>query len=265
MATPNWLAAVALLAPLAASAQQAQREERVSSSVGLRRDSRLEAIDLAELRRRLLAEVDWKLTLGVAEVRAENGERLTATPFQVRARFNEGRTAFKLSGEGYAWLRSDEGSASGYRDVNAMLTQVVASGTVLEGGMTLPAGGEVGSSHARERVGAIYNHVFSPRWEGQVHGRLTRHNGDPRPGVGRTRSQGLVQAAYNLDTPYSDVLFQLLRSYRLGSASGSAVAVAYEFPLQEKRRPPTGAVSFTRGITSGAHDNTVEFSLSLRF
>src|SRR5882672_209953 len=138
MATPNWLVAVALLAPLAAWAQQAEREERMSSSVGLRRDSRLEAVDLAELRRRLLAEVDWKLTLGVAEVRAENGERVTATPFQVRARFNEGRTAFKLSGEGYAWLRSDEGSASGYRDVNAMLTQVVASGTVLEGGMTLP-------------------------------------------------------------------------------------------------------------------------------
>ena len=76
MATPNWLAAVALLAPLAASAQQAEREERMSSSVGLRRDSRLEAVDLAELRGRLLADLLVEARRALAGLKDGERERI---------------------------------------------------------------------------------------------------------------------------------------------------------------------------------------------
>ena len=240
--------------------------ETIRSEVGLRRDARLEAQDLAEQRlRTALRDVDWKLTLGIAYTHAENRERIVTTPFQLRARFNEGRTAFKLSGTGYSRVRSDDGTASGFNDVSVMFRQLLARDLVGEGGVVLPAGGEVGGSQARERLGAIYNHAFSPRWEGLVHGRLTRYDGDLKPGVGRVRSQGLVQVAYNLDTPRSDLLFQLLRTYRPGSSSASSVALVYEFALEQRRRPPMAAVSFTRGLTSVAHDNTIEFDISLRF
>ncbi|HUQ73726.1 MAG TPA: hypothetical protein VM183_03295 [Burkholderiales bacterium] len=261
----GWLLILVLFAPLAALSQERPADDGVRAGVGLRRDTRLERLDLHELRNRLLHEVDWKLTLGVAEVHAENGDRLTATPFQVRARFNQGRTAFKLSGDGYDRLRSRGETAAGFADVNAMLTQVVAEDAVLEGGLTLPAGGEVGSSHARERVGAIYHHAFSTRWEGQVHGRLTRYDGELKPGVARVRRLALVQAAYNLDAPRSDIVLQLLRTQRAGSTSASSVAAAYEFPLAQRRRPPMASLSFTRGITSGAHDNAVEADLSFRW
>lgn len=236
------------------------------TDIGLRRDARLEASDLSEMHIfKALAAIDWKLTVGLAETHAENGERITSTPFQLRARFNEGRTALKLTGSGYASVRSADGTATGLSDVNVMLTQLVTPELVAEAGVTVPSGGEVGSLEARKRAGAIYNHVFTPRWEGQVHGRLTYYDGELKPGVGRVRSQGLVQAAYNLDTPRSDVLFQLLRSYRANSTSGSAVAVAYEFPLEQRRRPPMLALSFARGITSGAHDNSIELDISVRF
>ena len=254
-----------MLGAVEAFAQRAE-EPAIRSDIGLRRDSRLQAHDLGELRvLKALRELDWKLTLGIADTHAENGDQVTSAPFQLRARFNEGRTALKLSGTGYTRIRSEDGSATGFNDVNVLLTQLVATGLVAEGGVTVPAGGEIGSSHGRKRLGAIYNHVFSPRWEGQVHGRLTHYDGDLKPGLGRVRSQGLVQLAYNLDTPRSDVLFQLLRSYRAGSTSASSASVVYEFPLEQKRRPAMAAASFTRGLTAGAHDNTVEFDLSLRF
>jgi hypothetical protein len=254
-----------MLGVLEAHAQRAD-EPRIPSDIGLRRDSRLQAHDWGELRLlKALSEVDWKLTLGVAYTHAENGDQVTSTPFQLRARFNEGRTAFKLAGSGYVHVRSEDRSTSGFNDVNVMMTQLVARDLIAEGGVTVPAGGEIGSSNGRKRVGAIYNHVFSPRWEGQLHGRLTHYDGDPRPGAARLRNQGLAQVAYNLDTPRSDVLFQLLRSYRRASTSGTSAALVYEFPLEQKRRPPMAAVSFVRGLTSGAHDNTVEFDLSLRF
>jgi hypothetical protein len=257
-----------LLAMLGAgSAALAQRAEQLlPSAVGLRRDARLAAHDLAELRLpTTLREVDWKLTAGIAATRAENGERIVSTPFQLRARFNEGRTALKLSGSGYSDVRSEGHSAAGFNDVYLMLNQLVAPGLIAEGGASLPAGGEIGSSDTRERVGAIYNHGFSRRWDGQLHARLTHYEGEVRPGVARVREQGLAQVAYNLDAPRSDVLVQLLRTYRRGARSASSAAIVYEFPLAQKRRAPMAAVGFTRGLTAGARDNTLEVDLSLRF
>ena len=260
-----WLWFAMAVAAMSTEALAQRADDTSRAQVILRRDTGQEAADLGEMRRRAFAEVDWKLTLGVAEVRTESGERVTATPFIVRARVNEGRTAFKLSGDGYTRVRSTEESLAGFADVNAMVTQVVAPGTVLEGGVTLPAGGEIGSAHDRERLGAIYNHVFSSRWEGQVHGRLTRYDAEPKPGVGRVRRQGVAQIAYNLDEPRSDVLFQLVRTYRPGAGGAALAAVVYEHPLAQHSRPPMLALSVGRGLSSGGHDNSVEVDFSLRF
>ena len=151
-----------MLGALEAHAQRAD-EPTIRSDIGLRRDSRLQAHDWGELRLlTALREVDWKLTLGMAYTHAENGDQVTSTPFQLRARFNEGRTAFKLTGSGYVHVRSEGRSTSGFNDVNVMMTQLVARELIAEGGVTVPAGGEIGSLNGRKRVGAIYNHVFSP-------------------------------------------------------------------------------------------------------
>jgi hypothetical protein len=258
---------LALIAVSSCAQAQEASERLIRSDTGLRRDARLEARDLGELPAfAALRAVDWKLTLGIARTAAESGDRITSTPFQLRARFNEGRTAVKLTGTGYSSIRSDqEGSLSGFNDVFLMLTQCLSNELVAEGGVGVPAGGEVGSLHNRERLGAIYNHPFTPRWEGQLHGRVTYYNGDLKPGVSHARSQGLAQVTYNLDTPRSDVVVQIVRSYRAGSTSASSVAVVYEFPVAQQRRPPMAAVSFTRGVTSDTHDNTIELDLSLRF
>ncbi len=115
-----------MLGALGAHAQRAD-EPRIPSDIGLRRDSRLQAHDWGELRLlKALGEIDWKLTLGMAYTHAENGDQVTSTPFQLRARFNEGRTAFKLTGSGYVHVRSEDRSINGFNDVNVMMTQLVA-------------------------------------------------------------------------------------------------------------------------------------------
>jgi hypothetical protein len=233
----------------------------------LRRDARLTAQDLTELRS---AEppppgIDWKLTVGVAATDAENGNARWSTPFQLRALFNEGRTAFKLSGDGFSRERSIDGTASGLNDLNATLTQALAEGFLGEIGVTVPSGGDAGSSAGRERLGAIYNRSLSRRWDGQIQARLVRFEADPQPGVSRIRRQGLVQLAYNFDAPRTVMVFQLLRYYRPGVGALSQAVVAYEAPLQEKKRPPVGAISFTRGLSVGARDDTLEFDVSFRF
>jgi len=255
-----------LLAAAPASDALAQvADDTVRSQIIIRRDTRLESEDLGDLRRRELEKIDWKLTLGVAAVEAESGDKFVTTPFLLRARFNEGKTALKLSGDGYLQGHVDGEPVSGFNDLNLMMTQAMALNTVLEAGVTFPAGGEVGSTHARQRLGALYHHVFSRRWEGQLHGRLTHYNTDPKPDVSPIRRQGVAQLAYNLDRPNSDVLLQLSRTYRPGSASATSVTGVYEFALSDKRRPTMASVGFTRGITSGVHDNTAEFDISLRF
>ena len=251
-----------LTAPLDVFAQAA----REPASRDLRRDARLTGQDIAELRAvKALQGVDWKLTVGTAATKAENGDTRWAVPFQLRARFNEGRSALKVSGDGYSRIQSKDGTASGFNDLNLIGTQLLSDDFLVEAGVTLPAGGDIGSDEGRERIGLVYNRVLSRRWDAEFHVRLTRYDADPKPGVARIRRQGLVQAAYHLDAPHTHVLFQLLRSYRPGSSSASQGALAYEFPLQQKRRPAVGSLSFTRGLTSGARDNTVEFDVSLRF
>ena len=253
-------------APLEAAAQTAVESVAGSDARSLRRDARLTVQDLTELRARPAPPgIDWKLTLGLATTDAENGGKRWATPFQLRARFNEGRTAFKLSGDGYSHLHAQSRTTAGITDLNAIATQLVTEDLLAEVGVTLPARGEAGSSAGRERIGLAYNRVLSRHWEAQVRARLVRYDTDPRPGVSRIRRQGLVQVAYNFDAPHTDLLFQLLRNYRPGSSSASQAAIIYEFPLEQKRRPAIGAIGFTRGLSPHVRDNTLEFDVSVRF
>ena len=254
----KWVVVAAFWVSIQAAAQ---------TSSGLRRDARLTAQDLTELRS--LEEpppgVDWRLTVGAARTGAQNGEKRWSTPFQLRALFDRGRTAFKLSGDGFSSVRSAEGNASGLNDVNAVLSHAFASGLIGEIGMTLPSGGEVGSSTGRKRIGATYNRRLGGRWDGQIQLRLIRFDADQPSGVSRVRRQGLVQAAYNFDAPRTALVFQLTRNYRPGAGGAAQGAAIFEFPLQETKRPPVGALGFTRGLTAGARDNTLEFDVSIRF
>lgn len=251
-----------ILAAALALALAPDAAAQVSDASGLRLDARVTAHDQAEAPR---PGIDWKLTAGVAAIDAESGERRWATPFQLRARFNEGRTAIKISGDGYSRLRSEDGTLSGFNDVTVAVNQALTRSLIAEAGVTVPAGGEVGSEEGRERFGLIYNRALTSRWEAQARGRLTHYEANPAPGVSHFRRQGLLQLAYNLDTPRSDVLLQVIRSYRPGSWQATAAGMAYERPLREGSRPPMAALGFTRGLTTGAHDNTYEVAFSLRF
>jgi hypothetical protein len=112
-----WLLSVLSFNALAQTA--VERAERAEVRE-LRRDSVLTAQEIAEPR-----PVDYKLLLGAAYTDAESGERRWATPFEFRLRFNDRRTYFKVSGDGYVDSRptadDETDPASGLANVKGKL------------------------------------------------------------------------------------------------------------------------------------------------
>ncbi|MEO8142777.1 MAG: hypothetical protein ABI654_01045 [Betaproteobacteria bacterium] len=209
--------------------------------------------------------MDWRLTAGAARTFNQDGARQWSTPFQLRALFDRGRSAFKVSGDGISSVRAADGNRSGLSDVNVVLSRALAVGLIGEVGLTMPAGGEVGSDAGRKRIGAAYNRHLAGHWDAQVQYRLVRFDADQPAGVSRFRHHGLLQAAYNFDTPRTALTFQIARNYRHGAGGATQAAATFEYPLREGKRPPIGALGLTRGLSAGSRDTTLEIDVSIRF
>jgi hypothetical protein len=242
----------------------------------LRQDSRLSGREIAVSRRSmpkadLPPKIDWDFSVGAAYTDAEDGSKTWATPFLLKASFNGRKTAVKLFGDGYSDTNSSTGNTSGANDVTAALSHALiqdeASRWVGEIGLTIPAGGEVGSSAARQRLGATYLRAFSESWDALASARLTRVNGDQPIGASRIGQSGVLQATYNfVDAPGTDLVFQLARSYRSGIGGASQLAATVDFPITARKdKGPIGSITFTHGITSGARDNSIELDISFSF
>jgi hypothetical protein len=230
----------------------------------LRRASVLTAQEIAEPR-----PVDYKLLLGAAYTDAESGERRWATPFEFRLRFNDRRTYFKVSGDGYVDSRptadDETDPASGLANVNVGVGHRLAEGWRGFVGLTIPTQGEVGSQRGRERVSLSYEHALWGRWHGLVKAQLVRFDADPQPGESRYRRQGLVQLAYSFD-PFTLALVELERAARPGAGSASAATVGYQMPIGRTAGGPLlGIASYSRGLTAGARDHTIELDVCFRF
>jgi len=253
-----------LIVSLEAAAQTAVERAERAEVRELRRDSVLTAQEVAEPR-----AVDYKLLLGVAYTDAESGERRWATPFEFRARFNERKSYFKLSGDGYVVSRpaaeDETDPASGLANVNVGIGHRLAEGWRGFVGLTIPTHGEVGSKRGRERVSLSYEDTLWRQWSGMIKAQLVRFDADPQPHESRYRRQGLVQLVYNFD-PSTLALIQLERAVRPGVSSGSAATFSYQMPIGRTAGGPVlGIGSFSRGLTAGAHDNTIELDVCLRF
>jgi hypothetical protein len=250
-----------LLPSLHAAGQTAERAER-GDARELRRDGLLAAQEQAERGR---PPVDQRLLLGVAYTDAESGERRWAIPFEYRVRFNERRTYLKASGDGYVDSRSDEGDASGLANVNLAVTHRLAEGWRGTLGITLPTGGEVGSERGRERVGLSYERDLWERWSGLIKLQLVRYDADPEPGESRMRRQGLVQIAYTFDAD-TLALAQFERFHRPGVTSASVATLGYQMSVgRTASGPVVGALTFSRGLSEGLRDTTIELDVCLKF
>jgi len=256
------LSVLLALVSLNAVAQTAPERSERGDVRELRRDGMLAAQEFAERDRR---PADQRLLLGVAYTDAESGEERWVTPFEYRVRFNERRTYIKISGDGYVDSRSEEGHFTGFTNINVALTHRLAQGLRGTLGATLPSGTEVGSQSGRTRAGLSYEHELWDRWSGLVKAQLVRYEADPDPGESRVRRQALAQIAYTFD---ADTLAfaQLERFYRPGVVSASVASVGYQMPIgRTAGGPMVGVVTYSRGLSDGLHDNTIEFDVCLRF
>ena len=261
----EWLQwTIALLASCNALAQTADERAERAEVRELRRESIVSAQERAAPR-----PVDYRLLLGAAYTDAESGERRWATPFEFRARFNEHKTYFKLSGDGYVAsspaAEDETDSASGLANVNVGVGHRLAEGWRGFVGLTIPTHGEVGSKRGRERVSLSYEHSFSEKWSGLIKAQIVRFDADPGPDASRYRRHGLVQVVYNFE-PETLALVQLERAHRPGVSSASAATLTYQMPIGRTAGGPLlGIVNYSRGLTEGVRDNTIELDVCIRF
>jgi hypothetical protein len=251
--------ALALLLAAEAAAQTAPDRTEVRE---LRRDGLITAQEAAEADR----PVDYKMLAGVAYTEAENGERRWATPYQLRIRFNRGKTYLKFSGDGLVSSRTDEGEASGLANINIGIGHRLAKGLRGTFGVMMPTAGEVGSQHGRARAGLSYEYEFTKQWHAAIEAQVARYADDPDPGESRIRRQGLVQGSYVF---HGDTLalVQFERIYRPGVSSASVVTVGYQRPIGQtaRGRPVLGIATLSHGLTAGREDTTLELDVSWRF
>jgi hypothetical protein len=255
---------VLLLPALDAAAQTAEVPERPERGDlrELRRDALLEAQEFADRFR----PVGYKLLLGLAYTDAQSGEERWATPFQFRVRFNEHKTYFKVSGDGYVDSRSEaEGELSGIANLNLWLGRSFAEGWRGALGVTVPTGGEVGSERGRERASLSYERELWRSWSAMIQAQLVYFNAAPEEGDSRVRRQLLGQLAYAFD-PLTLAFAQLERAYRPGVSAATVASAGYQMPIG---RTAGGAVlgiaSFAHGLTAGVRDNTLEIDVCWRF
>ena len=216
--------------------------------------------------------IAWDMSIGIAYTDAQDGSKSTSSPFLLKAKFNEGKTSIKLTGDGFARVKTSDGSSSGLSDVTVTLAHLLGSHKTIDGtaklvgeiGYTIPSHSDVGSTKGRERIGLAFSLPFSQAWAGRASARLIRFEEDPPAGVSRVSRSGIVQTTYTfLDAPGTDIVIQLERSYRPGAGGTSQATVTYDFPMTYKGF--IGSIGFTRGLTSGARDNSLEFDISLSF
>jgi hypothetical protein len=233
-----------------------------------------EGADARELRREALVTaqertephpLDYRAILGVAYTDAESGETRWATPFQLRARFNERKTFVKLSGDGYVASDLGESRLSGLANLNLWLGHQLAEGWRGAAGITLPTGGEVGSERGRERVALSYERALWGAWSGGIEAQLVRYEADPAPGESRVRRQLLGQVAYDFGSSRLAIA-QLEHSHRPGVLSATVATVVYQWAIgRSAAGPMLGVVSLSHGLSTGWEDDTIEFDLCVRF
>jgi len=243
-----------------AAAQTANERPERSDVRELRRDALLGAQEFVEH-----PTVDYKLLLGAAYTDAESGATAWATPFYFRVRFNERKTFFKVSGDGYVQTRTNEGEAAGLANVNLAIAHTLLEGLRGTLGITIPSGSAVGSEQGRERVGLSYERTLYGPWSGGIEFQLVRYDADPDPGESRVRRQGLVQAAYNFEHSKL-VVVQLERLYRPGVTSATVASFGYQMPIWRNAAGPVlGVATLSRGLSPNLHDTTLELDVCVRF
>ena len=74
-----------------------------------------------------------------------------------------------------------------------------------------------------------------------------------------------MQLAYNFDGDTLAIV-QLERARRPGVSNASAATFSYQMPIGKTAGGPLlGIINYSRGLTEGVRDNTIEIDVCLRF
>ena len=243
-----------------------QRE--FSSEVRAFRSETRDSLRLFKLESRLLKKptIEWEATIGAGYTHGEDGSKTWNAPFEVLVKWNEGATKIKLGGDGYTRSEQGQDVASGVSDLRLTLTHRLLKWedkASLSGNMALvlPTAGDVGARTAQQRLGLSYLNNFNASWSWGVRGTGSHNNRTFKAGASASGLSGGANFAYSFD-PERTLTLDISRSYRRGAGGASALSASFDFPLTNS---VVGSVGLSRGLTTGARDNSLEFDLNYAF
>jgi type II secretory pathway pseudopilin PulG len=207
----------------------------------------------------------WTASIGAAYTDAESGTKTGSVPYNVKAQIGDNSLSL-TSPNGYSHVSSDGSSKSGVGDPTIQAAhqwnlECKVSTLIGSVGATIPAGGEVGSTNAKQRAGLSYARAFSAEWKVTLSGKIAHTTKMTDPGVSAITDTGLISVTYRLpDNPSMHQLqLQLGRSNQSGVGGSTQSAFTYNFPITASTLG--GSLAYTRGLTAGTRDNTLEFDL----
>lgn len=237
-------------------------------------------LELRELRQEASAPVsilkatdapELTLQLGASFVDSPNGSEAFSTPFSIRGTF--GKTTVRI-GSDFQYVDEGASNRSGFGDVllaaNHQLYERIDPRFLPERrkhkllgeiGFFAPMGGDVGSSHSRERLGVSYAGPLTEGFSLGTKVQLTRRSADPKPGESRLTRTLTGDLGYAIDSE-TEVSSSLTRSHRSGAGGTTKAGVTYTDTL---KAGPKVSFGYVRGLTKDAKDHTFEASVRRTF
>lgn len=203
---------------------------------------------------------------GIARDRDEEGAKAVATPFSLSYKTaGDDWLKFQAVGDGYARVyEPGSPSVADLADITLNVSRPLWSPSWTGmAGVALPTGGDVGSSNATQHVRLAYGTDLDGGWGTYGFADLKHYNGDTG---GKSRYAKLVYAelSYTVAGQAHGFLLNVSRWWRHGAVvpATTDVGVEYDFTLSPKWG---GALSFLRGLTSGARHSAIELDLIYTF
>jgi hypothetical protein len=203
-----------------------------------------------------------ELRAGLARDRAEGGATATSTPLALS--YQPSATSpwtFEVSGAGYTRATTPHGPAvDGLADVSVDVSRSLPGSFIAVLGVTVPTGGEVGSTTASQHLSLLRIGGLGKDWSYLWLTDVQRSNRRDE-GLARTAQTLYGEADYDAGEGRT-LFFSAVRWHRRGAGGVTDLGVGYTFPVAASSLATLG---LSRGISQDAKHTGLSFKVKHSF
>ena len=219
-------------------------------------------VPLRALREGVAAPQPWQVSymFGMAYTDLDAGGHGWSTPLEIDV--SKDIYTFTVQSDGYARMTGSPGT-SGFSDVLLQVSDKIWSSPaanqklMFSAGATIPTGGDVGSTHAKERTTGKYTFDLSGNVQTTLSASLRRSEG---AATGKNPCSQVIGGlcVYKMGNG-KGIFLQVVSAHPNGGDWSSTAIVGHDFPLPQKF---SGTISLARGLNKGGEDTSLELDLS---